>query len=160
MESPSRYLHLTASPHIWVCENFGIKDRKIRPSIWIATHFLQQRKMHFTWTSNSAGGIWFPVKTHKWRCVPCLGWLRRCHVPGGLAGPDNGAQWMTQLTLQQKPAFDRMNHSLGSFPVLPRLLLILKAQLTRILVVNRKLYPSLDICTIMHTTTRYMHSYK
>lgn len=116
--------------HIWGCENFGVKDSRIRSSIWIATHFLPQSKMYFTWTSNSAGGIWVPVKTHKLLCVPSPGWLSCCYVPGGLASAVNGAQWMTQLTLQQKPARDQMNHSLGSFPVLPRLLLILNAQLT------------------------------
>lgn len=68
MESPSRYLHLTSSAK--GSKTFGIKDRKVRLSNWIATHFLQQSKMHFTWTLNSEGRIWFPVKTWKWWCVP------------------------------------------------------------------------------------------
>lgn len=99
-ESPSRYLHLTSSTHLCERQHDLWHQRKVRLSAWIATHFLQQSKMHFTWTLNSEGRIWFPVKTWKWWDVPVQGewaaamsskvWLEQSMEP-------SSTEWLASL---------------------------------------------------------------
>lgn len=66
MEGPSRYLHLPASPHI--CERqqeLGHQRQKNKTEHLDCNPFssIKQNALHMD--INSAGGIWFPVKTHK-----------------------------------------------------------------------------------------------